>query len=51
LDRRRGPQGDDFVTVQRFEEWLEAADDEAAHGRGVDLDVADAGRPLDSPPG
>jgi hypothetical protein len=39
------------VTAQRLEKWLEAAGDEAAHGLTVDVDLADAGRPLDLPHG
>ena len=35
------------MTAQRLEKWLEAAGDEAAQDRTVDLDLADAGRPLD----
>jgi hypothetical protein len=40
-------QGDDLVAAQRLEKWLEAADDEAAHDLTVDVDLTDAGRPLD----
>jgi hypothetical protein len=39
------------MTAQRLQEWLEAAGDEAAHDRTVDVDLADAGRALDLPHG
>jgi hypothetical protein len=44
-------QSDDLVTAQRLEEWLEAAGDQAAHERAVEVDLADAGRSLDLPYG
>jgi hypothetical protein len=37
------------MTAQRLEKWLEAAGDEAAHDLTVDVDLADAGGPLDLP--
>jgi hypothetical protein len=37
-DRR---EGDDLGTAQRFEEWLEAATDQAGQPTAVDLDLAD----------
>jgi hypothetical protein len=39
------------MTAQRLQEWLKASGDEAAHDRPVDVDLADAGRPLDLPHG
>src|SRR5437764_8140293 len=44
-----GLQGDDLVAPQGLEERLEAAVDPTAHHLTVDLDGADAGRPLDLP--
>lgn len=38
-DRR---EGDDLGTAQRFEEWLEAATDQAGQPAAIDLDLANA---------
>lgn len=45
--RRHGAQSDDLITAQRFEERLEAAADEAAQARPVDLNLGDPRRPRD----
>jgi hypothetical protein len=47
LGRWDGRQADDLVPPYRLEKWLEAAVDKAADGLTVDLDIRDAGRPLD----
>jgi hypothetical protein len=42
LQRRDRREIEDLGTAKRFEEWLEAAADEAAQLAAVDLDLADS---------